>query len=115
VSKIFSNRVCATSLGPGVPFPVALFVPANAACKSPFVWRGAREDDFACVSARSRRIIAAENRTPQKYAHQGDTSRCRTGFVRREAFEGDAVCVSAARQRQVRQENRFAPGRRLGG
>lgn len=113
MSRIFSNRVCATSLAPGVEFPPALFVPDHAVCRAPYVWRSARGDDFTCVSARSRRATLRENAAPQRFASAD--GGCRLGTVPRAAFEGDALCVPRARAAQVRAENLTAARRRAGG
>jgi hypothetical protein len=89
----------------------------SPACKSGFVWRGARADDLVCVTPDSRARVAEENRTASSRIQPGGGPSgpfsCLSGFVWREAFQGDLVCVTPEVRTLVREENQQAASRRV--
>ncbi|MCA9270544.1 MAG: hypothetical protein KDA41_18810, partial [Planctomycetales bacterium] len=87
------------------------FAMAPRRCKSGFVWREAKPDDYICVPPASRTRTAQENaqaasRRDPNGAYGPNT--CVAGYVWREAFDGDVVCVTPEVRATVREENRLS-------
>jgi len=83
-------------------------------CKSDFVWREAKPDDYVCVPPASRSRVSKENaeaasRRDPDGAYGPNT--CINGYVWREAFDGDVVCVTPEVRALVKEENRLGPSR----
>jgi hypothetical protein len=85
-------------------------------CRSGFVWREARPQDFICVTPETRaqtaedNRLAASRRDPNGGPYGPNT--CRQGFVWREAFPDDLVCVTPETRAQAAEDNRLAASRR---
>ncbi|MEZ5983442.1 MAG: trypsin-like serine protease [Parvularculaceae bacterium] len=90
------------------------FVRQPRRCKSGYVWREAKPDDYVCVPPQSRARTAQENaqaasRRDPDGAYGPNT--CISGYVWREAFDGDVVCVTPEVRALVKEENRLGPSR----
>ncbi len=77
-------------------------------CRTGFVWREARENDYVCVTPESRTLVRQENANAASRVNPNGAygpNTCIAGFVWREAFDGDVVCVTPERRANVQQEN----------
>jgi hypothetical protein len=82
---------------------------ALADCKSGFVWREARPNDFVCVTPPQRSEAKAQNANGPNNVQPGGgafgPTTCRQGYVWREAWEGDTVCVTPTERQEAKNEN----------
>jgi hypothetical protein len=92
--------------------PLALAVTTGTAladCKSGFVWREARPNDFVCVMPAQRSEAKAQNANGPNNVQPGGgpygPTTCRQGYVWREAWDGDTVCVTPTERQKAKNEN----------
>nr|WP_295662510.1 hypothetical protein [Polymorphobacter sp.] len=86
-----------------------------AACREPYVWRGAFGGDRVCVEPQVRDDAAADNaRAAERRDPTGPYGpmTCINGYVWRAAREGDTVCVVPQRRDQAAADNAAAASRR---
>ena len=89
----------------------------RANCKSGYVWRVIRPDDFVCVTPEARALAAQENAEGPDHVDLNGAygpNTCISGYVWRNAFEGDLVCVAPDANARVAVENRRGPLRTVG-
>lgn len=82
---------------------------AADACRPKYTWRLARQSDRVCVSERTAKETAEENRLARDRVDPNGgpygPNDCKTGFVWREAFDGDVVCVYPASRSRAGADN----------
>jgi hypothetical protein len=82
---------------------------ALADCKTGYVWREARPNDFVCVTPAQRSEAKAQNANGPNNVQPGGgalgPTTCRQGYVWREAWEGDTVCVTPTERQEAKNEN----------
>ena len=82
---------------------------AEPVCKSGFVWREARVNDFVCVTPGQRSEAKAQNANGPNNVQPGGgpygPTTCRQGYVWREAWDGDTVCVTPTERQEAKNEN----------
>lgn len=74
-------------------------------CATGFVWRGADDLDYVCVSPATRAQTQADNAAAASHEQPGGSDACVSGYVWREAFPNDQVCVTPQTQAQARLDN----------